>query len=170
MSPIFKTSQQRQPISTATEKVYVALATLGVGFLPKASGTFGSLIALLLWIPLSSQTLMVRGFALIFVIVLGTYVAQRCIRFWGEDPSQVIIDEVAGMWLTLFYIHGKPIGIWIIAFVLFRSFDILKPSPIRQLEKLHGGIGIMIDDLIAGLYALFTLTFIELILRGAELL
>lgn len=143
-------------------------ASLGVGLFPKASGTIGSLLALLLWIPLSTQSLSIRVLALVFVIVVGTIAAHQCIRFWGQDPSQVIIDEVAGMWLTLLFI--PPIlSLWIIGFVLFRLFDILKPTPIREVENLKGGVGVMMDDLIAGLYALLLLTVFHVILKGSLL-
>ncbi|MCX7836034.1 MAG: phosphatidylglycerophosphatase A [bacterium] len=165
-----KKPQQLQPLQTPSDYLAAIFSSLGVGYLPWASGTLGSLLALILWIPFASQPFSVRVFALLLVIIFGTLAAHRAIRFWGEDPSQVIIDEVGGMWLTLLFVSGQPICFWLLDFILFRWFDVWKPPPIRELEQLRGGIGIMIDDLVAGLYALIVSTFIQIILRGLALL
>ena len=72
-------------------------------------------------------------------------------RYYGDDPSEVTIDEVVGMWISLFLLP-KKIFVVIAAFFLFRIFDIIKPFPARKFDDMHGGFGIMMDDVIAGMY------------------
>jgi phosphatidylglycerophosphatase A len=131
----------------------IALASaLGVGYAPVAPGTFGSLVGLVLWflLPASIGTQLVVIAALFVAGSWSGTVAEQ--YFKRSDPSHVVIDEVMGMLITLV---GNPVG-WrglIVAFFLFRIFDIVKPYPARRLERLHGGIGIMADDAMAGVYA-----------------
>jgi phosphatidylglycerophosphatase A len=107
---------------------------------------------LLLWLVLRASTPL-QAFAIVVVVVAGVWsggVAER--HFGRTDPGQVVIDEVAGMLVTLFL---NPVG-WVGAvagFLLFRAADIVKPFPARRLERLHGGFGIMADDVMAGIYA-----------------
>ena len=133
--------------------VALALATsAGIGYIPIAPGTLGSLAGLLLWwlLPASwgVQLLVIAG-----LFVLGSWsagVAEQ--HFSSTDPGPVVIDEVMGMLVTLFL---NPVG-WTgatIAFLLFRASDIVKPYPANRLERLHGGVGVMADDLMAAIYA-----------------
>src|SRR5215831_7771662 len=133
--------------------VPLAVATaLGAGYAPIAPGTWGSAVGLLLWFALPS-TIWIQALAIVAVLVAGVWsggVAEH--HFGRTDPGQVVIDEVAGMLVTLFL---NPVG-WVGAFVgflLFRAADIVKPFPARRLERLHGGFGIMADDVMAGIYA-----------------
>ena len=140
----------------------MALATvLGVGYVPFASGTFGSAAGLLVWAALPASN-MARGIAVLAVFVAGTWSASVAERYFGRtDPGQVVIDEVLGMMMTLMW---NPVG-WrgmVIAFLLFRIADIIKPFPANRLEQLHGGLGIMADDAMAAVYANLALQ----ILRG----
>jgi phosphatidylglycerophosphatase A len=135
----------------------LALATsLGVGYVPFAPGTFGSLAGLLLWYLLPSSTI-ARILAIVVVFVAGAWsgtVAER--HFGSTDPGPVVIDEVMGMWITLLL---NPVG-WIgaaIGFVAFRAFDVVKPYPANRLERLAGGVGVMADDGMAAVYANLTL-------------
>ncbi len=131
----------------------LALATsLGVGYIPFAPGTFGSaaglvLWALLPWAPLPSVA------ATVIVFAVGVWAAGIVERSSGKtDPGIVVIDEVLGMLVTLLFIPVSwPVAF--IGFVLFRIFDVLKPYPANRLEHLHGGLGIMADDAMAGVYA-----------------
>ena len=131
----------------------LAVATaLGVGYVPTAPGTAGSAVGLLLWavLPVSAvvQTPVILGM-LVVGSITGT-VAER--HFKKRDPRHVVLDEVMGMLITLYLI---PVG-WIgatIGFLLFRASDIIKPYPANKLEQLHGGVGVMADDLMAGIYA-----------------
>ena len=133
--------------------VAVACATgLGVGYAPFAPGTFGSAVGLLAWWLLPASPI-VQGSAIVAVFALGVWsagVAER--HFTQTDPSYVVIDEVVGMLITLCL---NPVG-WAGAlggFLLFRMFDVIKPYPANRLEGLHGGMGVMADDAMAGVYA-----------------
>ena len=88
------------------------------------------------------------------VIVVGTWAAHRAERLLGaKDPGAIVIDEVAGMTLSVALFALTP-AVLLVGFVLFRLFDVTKPFPARVSQRLTGGIGVMLDDLIAGLYAL----------------
>jgi phosphatidylglycerophosphatase A len=139
---------------TLRTRAGLTIATaLGAGYAPKAPGTFGSAVGLLLWIALPKM-LWLQIVAIVVVSVVGAwsgYVAEE--HFGRRDPGQVVVDEVAGMMVTMLL---NPIGgFWwmLTAFVLFRAADIVKPYPVRRLEALPGGTGIMADDLLAGVYA-----------------
>lgn len=131
----------------------------GVGYVSAMPGTLGSIaayvVAMFLPIPL---------WAIALVTVLGGYAAQKYAEDVGkEDPGEVVIDEVAGIWLALAL---SPQGLPLAALFLFRILDILKPFPIRQLEKLPGGIGIMADDLLAGAFSALILHGIYRVFYG----
>ena len=139
------------------------LATgFGTGYAPIASGTFGSLPGLLFIALLAPLGWPVALAGTLVVTLVGIWAADRAARSWGQtDPGRVVIDEIAGQMVTLLFL---PITPWtlIAGFLLFRLFDIVKPPPARQFEKLHGGVGIMADDLMAGVYANLVL---QLVLR-----
>lgn len=131
----------------------LALATsLGVGYLPFAPGTFGSLAGLLLWALLPADAL-VQGIVIVLLFVAGSWSASVAERhFHSTDPGPVVIDEVMGMLITLWLV---PVG-WggaILGFLCFRVFDVIKPYPANRLEALHGGVGVMADDGMAAIYA-----------------
>ena len=137
----------------------LAVATaLGVGYVPFAPGTFGSAVGLLLWFVLPSSPI-AQAAAIVVVCVVGSWSGSVAERYFGRvDPGHVVVDEVAGMLVTLFLV---PVG-WIGAiagFFLFRISDIIKPYPANRLERLPGGIGIMADDVMAGVYANLVLRF-----------
>lgn len=124
----------------------------GTGYAPVASGTFGSAAGLVVWY-LVPRSLVAQSIAIIIVFALGSWSGSVAEEYYGRlDPGQVVIDEVAGMLVTLFLV---PAGrIWaIVAFFLFRLSDIVKPYPANRLERLPGGVGIMADDVMAGVYA-----------------
>jgi phosphatidylglycerophosphatase A len=125
---------------------------LGVGYVPIAPGTFGSAVGLLIWFALPSSPL-VHAAVIVAIFAVGCWSGSVAERHFGRtDPGHVVIDEVAGMLVTLFLV---PVG-WIgavSAFLLFRISDIIKPYPANRLEALPGGIGIMADDVMAGVYA-----------------
>ena len=134
----------------------------GVGRLRPGPGTWGSAAAVILWAatcrvvspPLQPDVLL----ALIgLVIAIGIPAATRFARASGsKDPQSVVIDEVAGQWIALLFV---PVS-WktlLAGFILFRGFDILKPPPVRQLERLPEGTGIVMDDVAAGLYAMLVM-------------
>jgi len=160
---------------SAKDYLALAVATCGVGYLPLAPGTWGSIVGVGLYLLLrivifpkiSNEgnqafysfiflALEVSVIAIIAVVgVWAASLAERVLR--TKDPGKVVVDEVAGQLIALLPVPlaletGWPY--WLIpAFLLFRFFDIVKPYPARKMESLHGGLGIMADDLVAGVYA-----------------
>ena len=137
-------------------KVDAVLATwFGAGLLPRAPGTWGSLAALpFAWAIESAAGREGLALAAALVFAVGCVVAHRHARRIGQrDPGSIVIDEVAGQWLTL---TAAPASVWSYAagFALFRAADILKPWPARLAERrLSGGLAVMTDDIVAALYA-----------------
>jgi len=177
---------------TAADYVALGVATCGVGLIPLAPGTWGSAVGLGLYLALGSaaqrafdsavwrgldlspqqfQTLLttVVLVAVVLVSLAGTWAATRCETLLGKkDPGAVVVDEVAGQLITFLFVPWTA-GPWTVAvgFVAFRVFDIWKPYPVRRLESLKGGLGIMADDVLAGAYAatlMSLLTSIHLLL------
>ncbi len=140
---------------TFKQKAIIFLATGGwIGFSPVAPGTFGSLAALPICLLIASMGI---GSALIFVvalIVFSTWIVHAAEKIEAKkDPRQLVLDEICGMATALFALPFTPFFI-IGGFALFRVFDILKPFPIRWVDKnVPGGWGIMLDDIIAGIFA-----------------
>ena len=123
------------------------------GYIPFASGTFGSLAALLIYfIPGFENLFVIIPITLLFFLI-GIYVGSKFEKIYGKDPAECTIDEIVGMWISLILLP-KTIAIALITFFLWRALDIYKPFPARYLEKLEGGLGIMIDDVVAGFYTL----------------
>jgi phosphatidylglycerophosphatase A len=133
----------------------------GCGYAPKAPGTAGSLAALLIaWVLHTYAGVSAIGMAWLSVAlsVPGIWAADVVAREIGKkDPQIVVVDEVVGQWMTL---AGATALNWkscLLAFALFRLFDIWKPPPVRQLERLPGGLGIVADDAMAGVYGALVL-------------
>ena len=141
-----------------TDRLALNLATLGpAGRMPKAPGTWGSLVAALLapivFLPLP---LWARIIVLAALFPLGSWAAGRAEHIVGrKDPGHVVVDELWGQWIAVLPLAAGQ-AFWIIpAFLFFRLFDIAKPWPVRASERwLRGGRGVMIDDGFAGLYAM----------------
>jgi phosphatidylglycerophosphatase A len=136
------------------QKIILFLATGAyLGHVPIAPGTFGSLPGLLICLAMSEVAL---GYAIFLVLVLigvAIGIAQQAEKMIGDkDPNSIVIDEMAGMTVTLLGIPVTPFSL-ILGFFVFRGFDILKPFPARLLDqKVAGGAGIVLDDVMAGLY------------------
>ncbi|MFL6229620.1 MAG: phosphatidylglycerophosphatase A [Pyrinomonadaceae bacterium] len=168
---------------TLADYVALAVATCGVGLLPVAPGTWGSLVGVGLY--LSARAVGVEFFAgasgasrsgaqvealqtatvlvlLILVTLAGVWAATRAEKLLGrKDPGAVVVDEVAGQLITFAFVPFTS-GAWVVVagFVLFRAFDIWKPYPVRRLEALESGLGIMADDVLAGFYAATVLSLV----------
>jgi phosphatidylglycerophosphatase A len=133
---------------------------LYTGFIPVASGTFGSMTALLIyWIP-GFENLFIIIPAIILFTVYGIFIGNKFDNVYGKDPAEYTLDEMIGQWIALLFLP-KTILISIIAFISWRLFDIIKPFPARKLEELPGGLGIIADDIIASVYSLI---FVHIIL------
>jgi phosphatidylglycerophosphatase A len=142
-------------------KVSKAIATVcGIGYIGKGAGTIASVAYCFIWILFPAGGMISWSLALLCaVLVLGIWSAGRVEKIWGQDSNRVVIDEVAGMMTTLLmvpvnFVYG------ITGLLLFRFFDIVKPFGIKKAERLHGGIGVMADDVLAGIYARFILQVI----------
>lgn len=164
MSPPLTAAQRRALLSHPAGWVATAL---GAGLSPKAPGTAGSAIALLPW------WFLLRGLPPDWYVVvlavgfgLGMWACGVSGRRLGvHDHGALVWDEVIGMWITLFM---APAGWWwmLAGFVLFRLFDIWKPWPVRWADhRVRGGVGVMLDDVIAGVYALIVLQLVALAAR-----
>ncbi len=130
------------------------LATAGfTGHIPLLAGTLASLEGVLLSLIVNSNPWL-KAMVLIVALISGTYLAGRVEKISGiKDNHSIVIDEVIGAIVATFFLPPR-IWLWIFAFIAFRAFDWLKPFPIRRIEKLRGGIGIVADDVLAGLYSL----------------
>ncbi|HEY4644469.1 MAG TPA: phosphatidylglycerophosphatase A [Bacteroidota bacterium] len=135
---------------------------LYTGYAPFAPGSVASLLAVLVYLLPGFELPPVMLSVITGSFLLGVHSATRMERLLGHDPRIVVIDEIVGMWVSLALLPKHP-GIIALAFFIFRLLDILKPFPARQSERLRGGWGIMLDDLIAGVYTnLFVRIFLYL--------
>ena len=141
------------------DRLLMFIATgAGSGYLPKAPGTWGTLVGLLLWWPLAglSLTAYLATVAVLFIVGVASAGAAEKILDRG-DPGVVVIDEIVGVLIALAAVPLHPVAA-LAGLALFRLFDIAKPFPVGWLDRhLHGGLGIMLDDVAAGLYALLVL-------------
>jgi phosphatidylglycerophosphatase A len=143
-------------IDSLKKRTYLILTTwFGVGFSPWAPGTFGSLASLpFAFLIMEMSGLYGIAIAAAIIFVIGAYAVDNYVLQTGkEDPGEAVIDEVAGQFLPLLVAPYSIEG-WIIAFILFRVFDIWKPWPCNWIDKkISGGLGVMLDDVAAGTYA-----------------
>lgn len=169
-----KTSIERRAVSGPIDHLSLALTTFGVGYLPLAPGTWGSVVGVAIYCAVGQFATVLRptddldGFGLsapaLFALIavslaifclIGVWASGRAMELLGNsDPSEAVVDEVLGQLITFLFV---PFGIgWpliLAGFLLFRLFDIWKPYPIDGLQVLPGGIGICADDMVAGVYA-----------------
>lgn len=130
-----------------------AVASAGfAGYCPFAPGTAGSLVGLVIWWLGAEQNIWLQLSFIVTLFFLGVWAATLAEKDWGHDAGKIVIDEVLGMWVTLWLVP-KGLMLYAIGFLLFRAFDIIKPLGARQSQKLPGGWGVMVDDLLAGVYA-----------------
>ncbi|MCW5201698.1 MAG: phosphatidylglycerophosphatase A [Candidatus Electrothrix communis] len=138
------------------DKLFMFIATGAYsGYLPKAPGTWGSLVGVLLW-ALGLHRLSPHAYAMMLagILLIGTAAAGAAEKIVDRgDPGLVVIDEILGQLIALALIPWHPLAA-LAGFALFRFFDILKPFPVSWFDqRIHGGLGIMLDDVAAGLYA-----------------
>lgn len=146
------------------KRIHLALATgLGLGFLP-APGTFGSLWGILFVVYCHRFSPVLYGITLLALIALAIHVSNSAEEDYGHDASRIVIDEVVGMIITLSFVPLTLTSLGL-GFVLFRLLDIFKPYPIRWFEKrFAGGLGIVLDDVVAGFFANLILRVILLLI------
>jgi phosphatidylglycerophosphatase A len=149
----------------------VSIATAGgAGFAPKAPGTAGSIVGVLIYVLM--ERLQVGAYylhAIIFFFIVGIWASSRVENLWGHDSQRIVIDEVVGQMITFGMAAGRyQLSAFYIflGFGLFRLFDIVKPFPIRRFERFKGGLGVIADDVAAGLYALAVLSLVVRYVHG----
>lgn len=153
-------------MGTLRDPVHFVAFGFGAGLAPKAPGTFGSAVGLvaawwLLELPFAARVAVVLA-----VIALGVWICGESARRLGRhDDQRIVLDEIAGVLSTSLVVVEKTFFALALVFVFFRIFDILKPWPIRDVDhSLHGGLGIMLDDLIAAVYAAACVATIRVLL------
>lgn len=134
------------------------------GYIPVASGTFGSLVAIVIYLIPGFEQLHIILPSIVILFVYGVYVSSKFEKVYGKDPSKCTVDEFVGTWIALIAIP-KTILLTLTSFLIWRAFDIIKPFPARSSEKLPGGWGIMIDDVISGFYSLILIHLIVYIFK-----
>ncbi|MEL6388714.1 MAG: phosphatidylglycerophosphatase A [Bacteroidota bacterium] len=129
-------------------------STLGVGLLPVAPGTWGSLVAIPLLLGLSSlsQSVLVSAVAIVLLCIIGVWAIDHLPASWAHDDGRIVIDEVIGMMITMLLLpmDWKTL---LIGFIAFRAFDIAKPLGIRRFDRLESSWSVLLDDIVAGIYA-----------------
>ena len=166
-------------METSTKKWIATFG--GIGLLPAMPGTYASFAAAviyyLLWLGLHDWTRLVA--AALIVLAGGVTVALwpwTREHFKGPDPRQYVLDEAAGQWITLLFVPlgshpAHPAALVAVGFFLFRGFDVTKPYPISAIERIHGGWGVLLDDVAAGVYAgigFWVLQLLSQLLLGPE--
>jgi phosphatidylglycerophosphatase A len=143
---------------------HITIATgFGSGYCPVAPGTAGAALATIIWflisLPISSPYLLIAITAVLIGLftILGIRSANALEATWGKDPSRIVIDEMVGVWIALLAANPDKFYSILAAFILFRLFDIYKPLGIRNMESLKGGLGVMMDDILAGIYSFLLL-------------
>lgn len=157
-----------KPVSILFHPVHFLSLGLGSGLSPKAPGTMGTLVAVLFYLPLSQLSWQSYLSVVIVASLAGIWFCQQTADALGvHDHPAIVWDEFAGFWLTMAF---APEGWqWVVTgFVLFRLFDIWKPWPIRVIDhKVEGGTGIMLDDLLAGMYAFICIQLLAIYFNGS---
>ena len=142
----------------------VILATgFGIGYSPIAPGTLGTLLAIPIYFFLSEISFPLYQLTLLAFFFLSSWISERAENYFGKkDDSRIVIDEMMGFFITMLWVTKTPLFI-LVGFILFRFFDIFKPFPIRRFEKVRGGFGVVLDDVIAGIFANVILRFIMIL-------
>jgi phosphatidylglycerophosphatase A len=159
-------------MSLSDRAAFIIATGFGAGFVPIAPGTIGALEGAAIFLTVRALELgaVTSVFSLIILnialFLLGVWASSRTCRVIGvSDPSQIVVDEISGQMISLTPLALLPslsfVGL-LIGFALFRVFDIFKPYPIRRLEQLHGGLGVMADDALAGVYAAVLLWCVQI--------
>jgi phosphatidylglycerophosphatase A len=137
---------------------------LGAGFSPFAPGTAGTLVAIPIELLLSPIRSPVYELTLLTFFFFSSWIAERAQNYWQKrDDQRIVIDEIMGYFLTMLWIP-KTLLFISVGFLLFRLLDIVKPFPCRQLERVRGGFGVVLDDVFAGIYANIALQILRILI------
>jgi len=137
-------------------------AGFGAGYVPIAPGTAGTLVAIPIFLGLSSIPFPLYELTILTFFFLASWISGEAQKDWGrKDHPRIVIDEIMGYLITMLWLP-KTILFIIFGFLLFRFFDIVKPPPIRLMEKAKGGYGVVLDDVVAGVYANIVLQIVRL--------
>ncbi len=162
---------------TTTDRLALAISTCGVGLIPFAPGTFGALVGVVIFYALFIICKTVPQYFQAVVIIssvvmtaVGIWASNFGEKIFGQkDAQRIVVDEVAGQLISFILVAPLMMAeitrswrVIFLGFLLFRAFDIYKPYPIRKLEKLGDGLGVMADDVLAGIYAAVVLLFVAL--------
>lgn len=140
-------------------------SVFGTGYIKYAPGTFGSLAGVLLWAFFIPENFTIQLSAVVLMFFASVFFSSLAERIYGKkDDQRVVIDEVAGMWLSVAFLP-KTFLFLVLGFILFRIFDVSKPLFIRKLQNIKGGLGITIDDIAAGFFANIILQVLNIILK-----
>lgn len=166
--------KSRRPIPITDEKFplfpKMIATSFGAGFLPVAPGTWGALVAIILWLPLyvwcpGTPAWIATTVAIVFFAVAGTWASSVSEKYWGKDPVVACVDETVGQLISMLPLcDGPEVTPWwmvVLSLALFRFFDIFKPLGIRKLERLPGGLGMMADDILAAIYSALILIVVK---------
>jgi phosphatidylglycerophosphatase A len=170
----FRLIKEKNPVNK-DYKVPLVIRAIGsglfLGYIPFASGTFGSILGLLIFLIPGFSDFHIILIALLVCFGVGVYVSEQMKKRYGDDPPEVVIDEIAGLWFTYiiafiifeFFFKAKSLNptdyfitkllFGLVGLIIFRIFDILKLQPSKYFDELKSGLGIMLDDIFAGLYA-----------------
>ena len=138
----------------------------GAGYAPIAPGTAGTLIAIPIYLVLSSISFPLYELTVLTFFFFASWISGEAQRCWGKkDHPRIVIDEIMGYLITMLWLPKTTFFI-ILGFFLFRFFDIVKPPPIRPLERVKGGFGVVLDDVLAGVYANIILQIVRLFTKS----
>ena len=170
----FRLIKEKNPVNEEVKVPFVVKAIgsgLFTGYIPFASGTFGSILGFLIFLIPGFSDMHVILIAIVISFAAGVYVSDKMKERYGEDPPEVVIDEITGLWFTYiiafiifdFFFKAKSLNpasffvikliFGLVGLIIFRIFDIIKLQPSKYFDELKTGYGIMLDDIFAGLYA-----------------
>ena len=145
--------------------ILLSATGLGAGFSPIVPGTMGTLLAIPFYYFVSSIPSPLYELTLVAFFFFSSWISNQAERYWGKkDDRRIVIDEIMGFLVTMLWIPRSPLFI-VAGFLLFRFFDILKPFPIRRLERVRSGFGVVLDDVLAGIYSNIALHLVVAVLR-----
>jgi phosphatidylglycerophosphatase A len=138
----------------------------GSGYIKHIPGTFGSFVGLIMWFFLISSKYIFHFFLIILIIPFSIFISEMAEKIYNKkDDQKIVIDEIVGMWISLAFLPKKLI-IFFLGFLFFRFFDIKKPSLIKDVQKISGGIGIVLDDVFSGILTNIILHLFIIIYKG----